>query len=61
MSYSHDRAEDVFSEEGTDEPTIMEMTKKAVEFLSKNEDGYYLLVEAGRVDTANHLGNLHRT
>ena len=29
--------------------------------LSANDQGYYLEVEAGRVDHANHDGNLHRT
>ncbi|WP_299819633.1 alkaline phosphatase [uncultured Jannaschia sp.] len=43
------------------EPSLAEMTQAAIEVLSRNEDGYYLLVEAGRVDHANHAGNLART
>ena len=58
LSYDHDRLSEG---DESDEPSILEMTKAAIEFLSNNHDGYYLLVEAGRVDHANHAGNLHRT
>ena len=43
------------------EPSLAEMTEAAIEVLSRNDDGYYLMVEAGRVDHANHAGNLART
>ncbi|KAM7350142.1 membrane-bound alkaline phosphatase-like [Cochliomyia hominivorax] len=37
------------------QPTLAEMTKKALELLEyNNENGYFLLVEAGRIDTAHH-------
>jgi len=51
MKYEHDR---------TGEPSLAEMTAKAIETLSKNEQGYFLSIEGGRVDHANHEGNLHR-
>jgi alkaline phosphatase len=51
MKYEHDR---------TGEPSLAEMTAAAIEYLSKKKEGYYLLVEAGRVDHANHDGNAHR-
>ena len=51
MKYEHDRME---------EPSLAEMTAAAIAHLSKNRNGYYLLVEAGRVDHANHDGNAHR-
>jgi len=54
MKYEYDRADD-------DEPSLADMTKMAIEYLSKNEGGYYLEIEAGRVDHANHDGNLFRT
>lgn len=44
-----------------EEPSLVDMTKKAIDFLSQNEDGYYLEIEAGRVDHANHAGNFART
>ena len=51
MKYEHDR---------TGEPSLAEMTEAAIKYLSKSDKGYYLLVEAGRVDHANHDGNGHR-
>lgn len=36
------------------EPTLEEMTLKALEILKKNENGFVLLVEGGRIDTAHH-------
>ncbi|WP_425051262.1 alkaline phosphatase [Psychromarinibacter sp. S121] len=51
MMYEADRA---------DEPSLAEMTAAAIEYLSKNEDGYFLEVEAGRVDHGNHAGNAYR-
>jgi alkaline phosphatase len=52
MSYYVDReyADD------TDEPGLMEMTEKAIELLSEHDDGFFLMVEAGRVD---HQGHVH--
>jgi hypothetical protein len=37
------------------------MTAAAIEALEQNESGYYLMSEGGRVDHANHAGNVHRT
>lgn len=58
---SHVRYEYDRETESPDELSIMEMTKVAMNLLSKNPNGYYLMVEAGRVDHANHAGNLYRT
>jgi alkaline phosphatase len=54
MEYEADRAD-------ADEPSLADMTARAIEFLSQNENGFYLMVEAGRVDHANHAGNAART
>lgn len=51
MQYEHDRS---------DEPSLVEMTATAIGYLSQNGDGYYLMVEGGRVDHANHAGNAFR-
>lgn len=51
MKYEHDRS---------GEPSLAEMTEASIKALSANESGFYLNVEAGRVDHANHDGNLHR-
>ena len=38
-----------------DSPSIADMTKKAIEMLSKNtEKGFFLMVEGGRIDHAHH-------
>lgn len=39
------------------EPSLAEMTRKAIEFLSKNALGYVAVVEAGRIDHAHHNTN----
>lgn len=49
-----------YEEDRNDEPVLADMTEAAIEYLQSNEDGYYLMVEAGRVDHGNHDGNLHR-
>jgi alkaline phosphatase len=38
----------------SDEPSLAEMTVKALDLLGKNENGFFLMVEAGRIDHAAH-------
>ena len=38
----------------SDEPSLAEMAAKALDLLSKNENGFFLMVEAGRIDHAAH-------
>jgi alkaline phosphatase len=42
------------------EPSLAEMTRFALDRVSTDEDGYFLLVEAGRVDHAHHGANAYR-
>lgn len=42
------------------EPSLTDMTLKAIDILSKNENGYVLMVEGGRIDHAHHEGNAFR-
>jgi alkaline phosphatase len=42
------------------EPSIKEMTKKAIELLSTNPNGYFLLVEGGKIDHGHHAANARR-
>jgi alkaline phosphatase len=37
---------------------LMEMTKKAIEILSKNENGFVLMVEGSMIDWAGHENNI---
>jgi alkaline phosphatase len=53
MSYDADR-------DPTKEPSLAEMTKKAIDILSKNGSGYFLMVEGGRIDHALHGTNAYR-
>lgn len=55
MEYEHDRPGDKGGE-----PSLTEMTEKAIAILSKNKKGYVLMVEAGRIDHAHHAGNAYR-
>ncbi|NNE99937.1 MAG: alkaline phosphatase, partial [Pyrinomonadaceae bacterium] len=48
MLYEHDRAKDKAGE-----PSLSEMTAKAIDILSKNKKGYFLMIEAGRIDHAH--------
>lgn len=42
------------------EPSLAEMTDKAIEILSRNENGYFLSVDAGRIDHAHQATNPQR-
>ncbi|BBM01430.1 alkaline phosphatase [Microbulbifer sp. GL-2] len=42
------------------EPSLTEMTSKGLELLQKNDNGYFLMVESGRIDHGHHAGNAHR-
>jgi alkaline phosphatase len=50
MTYTAER------EEGTKEPTLTDLTAQAITRLKADPDGYYLMVEAGRIDHAHHWG-----
>lgn len=62
MEYEYDRATDAGGE-----PSITDMTLKAIDLLSqghrrggKRNGGYFLMVESGRIDHAHHDGNALR-
>ncbi len=40
-----------------EEPSLAEMTEKAVELLSQDKDGFFLMVEGSQVDWANHAND----
>jgi alkaline phosphatase len=46
--------------DGAGEPSLAEMTRTAIERLSNNPQGFFLMVEGGKIDHAHHAGNAHR-
>ena len=52
MQYEADRGNDIAGE-----PSIAEMTEKAIQVLDNNPNGFFLMVESGRIDHAHHAGN----
>jgi len=55
MEYETDRAKDTGGE-----PSLSEMTAKALAILQKNKKGFFLMVEGGRIDHGHHAGNAFR-
>ena len=55
LEYDHDRRQMQL-----DEPTLAQMTGKAIAILQREHKGYFLMVEGGRIDHALHAGNAFR-
>ena len=55
MNYEHERIADKL-----DEPSLAEMTASAIDVLKQNPNGFFLMVEGGRIDHALHAGNAYR-
>ncbi len=56
MEYDFDRTTNGVS----GEPSLAEMTAKSIDILQKNDKGFVLIIEAGRIDHAHHAGNAAR-
>lgn len=54
MQYEADRANDIAGE-----PSIGEMTEKAIDILDNNDNGFFLMVESGRIDHGHHAGSAY--
>ncbi|TQV74886.1 alkaline phosphatase [Aliikangiella marina] len=54
MQYEADRHNDVAGE-----PSISEMTEKAINILDNNDEGFFLMVESGRIDHGHHAGSAY--
>ena len=55
MNYEHDRPKD-----RAGEPSLAQMTRTAIGVLRHDPDGFFLMVEGGRIDHAHHAGNAFR-
>jgi alkaline phosphatase len=55
VQYEADRSNDPAGE-----PSLTEMTDKALQLLMRDPKGFFLHVEAGRIDHAHHAGNAQR-
>ncbi|WGK83229.1 alkaline phosphatase [Vibrio aestuarianus] len=42
-------------------PSLAEMTEKGIELLSKNKDGFFMMIEGGRIDHAAHANDIAGT
>jgi len=54
MQYEADRNQDKAGE-----PSLTEMTSKAIQILKKNEKGFLLTIESGRIDHGHHAGSAY--
>ena len=54
MQYEADRVNDIAGE-----PSLTEMTVKALNVLDNNRKGYFLMVESGRIDHGHHAGSAY--
>jgi alkaline phosphatase len=54
MRYHQDRKNDALGE-----PSLTQMTSLAIDKLAQNKNGYFLMVEAGRIDHGHHAGNAY--
>ena len=55
MEYDEDRLRN-----HANEPSLSQMTAKAIQMLQKNRKGFFLMVEAGRIDHGHHAGSAQR-
>jgi len=54
MQYEADRSNDI-----SGEPSLSEMTAKALDILDNNDKGFFLTVESGRIDHGHHAGSAY--
>ncbi len=54
MQYEADRANDIAGE-----PSLSQMTEKAIKVLDNNQKGFFMVVESGRIDHGHHAGSAY--
>lgn len=68
MEFNAERGAVTDAEEGAsatstvkaDDPSLADMTRAALSILTKNDKGFFLLIEGGRIDHAHHYNNPYR-
>ncbi|KAF9814163.1 hypothetical protein SFRURICE_014772, partial [Spodoptera frugiperda] len=68
MEFNAERGAIADAEEGgsasptvkADDPSLADMTRAALSILTKNDNGFFLLIEGGRIDHAHHYNNPYR-
>ncbi|XP_053604607.1 alkaline phosphatase-like isoform X1 [Plodia interpunctella] len=67
MEFNAERGAVTDAEDGTtgaavkaDDPSLADMTRAALSILTKNDKGFFLLLEGGRIDHAHHYNNPYR-
>ncbi|XP_038075942.1 alkaline phosphatase-like [Patiria miniata] len=56
---SHMQYSENGNNDGAGEPSIAQMVEKAIKILQKDGDGYFLMVEGGRIDHSHHDNNAY--
>jgi len=59
FSQSHLRFEADRASKQVSEPSLSDMTASAIAILDNNPKGFFLMIEAGRIDHAHHVGNAY--
>ncbi|MDT0595898.1 alkaline phosphatase [Glaciecola petra] len=54
MQYEADRENDIAGE-----PSLTQLTEKAIDILDNNNKGFFLMVESGRIDHGHHAGSAY--
>ncbi|MBT5576944.1 MAG: alkaline phosphatase [Porticoccaceae bacterium] len=54
MRYEADRSNDIAGE-----PSLTQMTQKAIDILDNNDRGFFLMVESGRIDHGHHASSAY--
>ncbi|MCM5704549.1 alkaline phosphatase [Larsenimonas salina] len=55
--FAEDALDTSYGESGSNQPTLAEMTDTALETLSKDDDGFFLMVEGSQIDWAGHAND----
>lgn len=58
--FEHDHMQFEHEKDRAAEPTLAELTAEAIRRLSREPNGFVLMVEGARIDHANHMGNAYR-